>query len=144
VSAATTTARPARTPAAPRTSLAVVPRPRPKAARGAFVLLLLALLVGGLMLLLALNTALAQDSFVVQDLQHQQAQLDDQQQQLMQQVAVLESPEALASKARAIGMIPGGRPTFLRLDAVAPATSAATKTGPVAKQSTVATAQASR
>jgi cell division protein FtsB len=108
-----TAPRPAGAPA--RTSLAVVPRPRPKAARGAFVLLLLLLLVGGLMTLLALNTALAQDSFVVQNLQHKQSQLDDQEQLLMRNVAVLESPEALASKARALGMIQGGQPEFLRL-----------------------------
>lgn len=108
---------PRATPARP--SLAVVPRPRPKAARGAFALLLLLLLVGGLIMLLALNTALAQDSFVVQDLQSKQAQLDDQEQQLTQQVAVLESPEMLASKARALGMIPGGRPSFVKVDGAA-------------------------
>jgi cell division protein FtsB len=115
VSTAASPARVARTRPAQRTSLSVVPRPRPKAARGAFALLLLLLLVGGLITLLALNTALAQDSFVVRDLQTKQAQLDDQEQQLTQQVAVLESPDVLAAKARALGMIPGGRPSFLRI-----------------------------
>jgi cell division protein FtsB len=106
--------------AVPPTSLTVVPRPRPKAGRGVFGLLLLLLLVGGLMTLLGLNTALAQDSFVVQNLQTQQAQLDDQEQQLSQQVADLESPEVLASKARALGMIRGGRPTFLTVGGTNP------------------------
>ena len=73
----TATAASARTaPSTRPTSLSVVPRPRPKAARGAFVLLIVALLVGGLMTLLALNTALAQDAFVVQNLQQQHNQLD--------------------------------------------------------------------
>jgi cell division protein FtsB len=112
----------------PTTSLRVVPRPRPKAARGAFVLLIVALLVGGLMTLLALNTALAQDAFVVQNLQQQHDQLDDQEQQLKQQVAALESPVSLATRARALGMVPGGRPTFLRVGGpkpVAPTTAVA-------------------
>jgi cell division protein FtsB len=92
-----------------------VPSARPRPKRGAFVLLLVFLLVGGLLTLLALNTALAQDAFVVQDLQRQQAQLDDQEQQLQQQVATLESPETLAVKARSLGMQPGGRPHVLHL-----------------------------
>jgi cell division protein FtsB len=112
--AAAASARPA--PSARPSSLSVVPRPRPKAARGAFVLLIVALLIGGLMTLLALNTALAQDSFVVQNLQHQRDQLTDQEQQLTQQVATLESPVSLAARARALGMVPGGRPTFLKVD----------------------------
>jgi len=102
-------------PSTRASSLHVVPRPRPKAARGAFVLLLVALLVGGLMTLLALNTALAQDAFVVQNLQQQSLQLEDQEQQLTQQVASLESPVSLAARARALGMVPGGRPTFLQV-----------------------------
>ena len=65
------------------------------------------------MTLLALNTALAQDAFVVQNLQQQHNQLDDQEQQLKQQVATLESPVSLAARARALGMVPGGRPEFL-------------------------------
>lgn len=108
-----TAAAPSPATASPRTPLAIVPRPRAKAARGVFAGLLVVLLLGGLMALLALNTALAQDSFVVQNLQDQQAKLDVQEQTLMQQVAVLESPEVLASKARALGMIPGVRPTFV-------------------------------
>jgi cell division protein FtsB len=112
VSTATARANP-RPATLPRTSLTVVPRRQPKAGRGVFGLLLLVLLVGGLMTLLALNTALAQDSFVVKNLQDKQATLDDQEQQLMQQVAILESPETLAAKARALGMIRGGKPTFL-------------------------------
>jgi cell division protein FtsB len=107
------TAAPARTAPSTRTSLSVVPRPRPKAARGAFVLLIVALLIGGLMTLLALNTALAQDAFVVQNLQQQHNELDDQEQQLKQQLATLESPVSLAARARALGMVPGGRPEFL-------------------------------
>jgi cell division protein FtsB len=108
------TAAPVRpAPSTRTTSLSVVPRPRPKAARGAFVLLIVALLIGGLMTLLALNTALAQDAFVVQNLQQQHNQLDDQEQQLKQQLATLESPVSLAARARALGMVPGGRPAFL-------------------------------
>jgi hypothetical protein len=116
--AARSAPRPVRTPTT-AASLRLVPQPRPRPKRGAFVLLLVFLLVGGLLTLLALNTALAQDAFVVQNLQRQQAQLDDQEQQLQQQVAVLESPETLAVKARGLGMQPGGRPRILRLGTAA-------------------------
>ena len=98
---------------APR-RLRLVPAPRPRPKRGAFVLLVVVLLVGGLLDLLALNTALAQDAFVVQDLQQQQAQLDD---QAAAAPAAGRHPRVAGTArgpARMLGMDPGGRPALLR------------------------------
>jgi hypothetical protein len=94
--------------------LTVVP-PRPwRAPRAPFVLLLLTLLIGGLVTLLLLNTALAQGAFVVHDLESRSAQLADREQALQQEVAIEASPARLAKRARQLGMVPNENPVFLR------------------------------
>lgn len=94
--------------------LAVVPRPAARPARAPFVLLVLGLLAGGLVSLLLLNTALAQDAFTVHDLTTRLASLSDRAQTLEQQLAVEEAPDRLAQRARALGMVPNPDPVFLR------------------------------
>lgn len=94
--------------------LAVVPRPASRPARAPFVLLVLGLLAGGLVSLLLLNTALAQDAFTVHDLTTRLASLSDRAQTLEQQLAVEEAPDRLAQRARALGMVPNPDPVFLR------------------------------
>lgn len=96
------------------TGLRLVPRVRIAPSQGAFVLLVSVLLGIGLLGLLALNTVLAQGSFVSHDLSSQLDDLRDREQALQQQVAALESPEQLAKRARALGMVPGVNPVFLR------------------------------
>jgi hypothetical protein len=93
----------------------VPPRARSRAARTPFVLLVLALLGGGLVSLLLINTALSQGAFAVQSLQKANASLTEQQQQLGQSLADAGQPNALASRAVALGMVPGGAPAFLHL-----------------------------
>jgi hypothetical protein len=73
-----------------------------------------AVLGGGLLVLLGLNTALAQGSFRLSDLQRQVSALDDQQQALQERVAVLAATKRLASQARALGMVATTDPVFLR------------------------------
>ncbi len=108
-------ARPAAArPVAPRPALAVVP-PHQRSGRAPFVLLVVTILSGGLMGLLALNTALAQGSFTVGELQRQTAELDDRSQALEQELARAQSPERLAIAARKIGMVPELDPAFIRL-----------------------------
>lgn len=104
--------RPA-TPQRPR--LRVVPLPVRRPARTPFVLLVAGLLAAGLLGLLLLNTVLAQDAFVVHDLQKQSALLTDREQALQQDVAAEASPERLAARARALGLVPSENPVFLRL-----------------------------
>ncbi len=111
------------TAAAPRAPLAAPTtrwlRPVPPAvlspSRGAFAILVGGLLAAGLLGLLALNTALAQRSFVAHDLSQRINTLTDREQALQQEVAVLESPQSLATKAAALGMVPSGNPAFLDL-----------------------------
>jgi hypothetical protein len=107
-------------PAAPQPAspserhLTVVP-PRPwRAPKAPFVLLLLTLLVGGLVTLLLLNTALAQGAFVVHDLESRSAELADREQALQQELALEASPARLAKRARELGMVPRENPVFLR------------------------------
>jgi hypothetical protein len=79
------------------------------------VALCLLLLGGGLLALLLVNTAMANGSFRLHDLQAASDQLTDRQQALRQDIAVQAAPERLAARARALGMVPSGSAAFLRL-----------------------------
>jgi hypothetical protein len=93
--------------------LSVVPRGTAKASSGAFALFVGAVLVLGLLGLLALNTLLAQGAFATSDLNRQQSVLADQREALQEEVAVLESSEQLAAAARQLGMVGTKNPVFL-------------------------------
>jgi hypothetical protein len=95
--------------------LAPVPSPSRRPARGPFIAVLTVLLGCGLLMLLALNTALAQGSFVAFDLRADNAALAEREQGLLQDVAAAESPEALEQRAKSLGMVPAENPVFLRL-----------------------------
>jgi hypothetical protein len=75
----------------------------------------LLLLGGGLLALLLVNTAMANGSFRLHDLQAASDQLTDRQEALRQDIAVQAAPERLAARARALGMVPSGSAAFLRL-----------------------------
>ena len=114
-------ARPAPRASSPRLPpLSLVPARRPVVARGAlartpFVVLVVGLLAAGLLGLLALNTALAQDAFALHTLKEDSRALADREQVLQREVEALRAPEALATRAAALGMVPAGPPAFLRL-----------------------------
>lgn len=113
-----TSARPVGTPAGRETRppLRAVPAPRRAGApRAPFVILLVALLGGGLLALLLINTALAQGAFVISDLSKSSATLTDQEQALELEVATASAPENLARKASSLGMVPSTNPVFIRL-----------------------------
>ncbi|MGH3344201.1 MAG: hypothetical protein ACRDPK_15295, partial [Carbonactinosporaceae bacterium] len=96
-----------------RPPLTLVP-PRPVASpRTPFVLLVVAVLTVGLVVLLGLNTALAQSSFTVARLQEQSGRLADRQQALERQIAERAAPQRLAERARRLGMVPVVDPRFL-------------------------------
>ncbi len=88
---------------------------RSQAARAPFVVMVVVLLIGGLLGLLVLNTVLAQDAFRLHALQADGRVLADREQALQREVSDLQSPHVLAARATALGMVPGGSPTFLRL-----------------------------
>lgn len=86
-----------------------------KVDRKAFVLFLSLLGVVGLLLLLALNTLLAQDAFELRRLQAQVTTLSDQREAVMKKIANESSPEVLAQRATSAGMVPAQSPRFLSL-----------------------------
>ncbi|MFE6762619.1 septum formation initiator family protein [Streptomyces sp. NPDC057689] len=86
------------------------------AARTPFVLLVVLLLGGGLITLLLLNSALNEGSFELSELKKRTTELTDEQQALQHDVDASFEPDALARRARELGMVPGGGPAFLNPD----------------------------
>ena len=70
----------------------------------------------GLMLLLLINTLLAQDAFELTSLKLEAKLVSDQREAIARQIDKISSPEALAKSATALGMKPSENPTFLSLD----------------------------
>jgi hypothetical protein len=89
-----------------------VVRPRRHAARAPFVVLVSLVLGSGLVFLLLVNTWLAAGSFTVHSLQASQSSLADQQQALAQTIASESTPQQLARRAAALGMVPAPNPVF--------------------------------
>lgn len=83
--------------------------------RKVFVIFLSLVGVVGLLLLLTINTMLAQDAFELRRLQTQATTLSDQREAVMRNIAIASSPEVLARRAIAAGMIPSLSPRFLSL-----------------------------
>lgn len=95
-----------------RAFLALVPPPV-QARRAPFVALLLVILAAGLVGLLLLNTASAQDSFRLHALQSQAASLSAEDDALANATDGLDDPARLAARAAQLGLVPGGAPIFL-------------------------------
>ena len=70
----------------------------------------------GLMLLLLINTLLAQDAFELTTLKLEAKLVSDEREAIARQIDKISSPEALAKSATALGMKPSENPTFLSLD----------------------------
>jgi len=98
---------------APR--LRIVRAPQSSRARVPFVLLNIAILVGSLLGALVLNTAMAGRSYEAHDLQSELAGLARTEQDLSSQLLAHKAPGALATSARALGMVPAPELAFLRL-----------------------------
>lgn len=129
----------------PRAYLRLVAHRRSGAARAPFIAVVVSLLLVGLLGLLVLHTVLAQDAFRLHALQTEARELVEREQALQREVSDLQSPHALAARATALGMVPGGSPTFLRLtdgkvlgraEASATAPTALVRPVPVAAAST--------
>jgi hypothetical protein len=67
----------------------------------------------GLLALLVINTALAQDAFVLKDLKQQAQVLTDQREAILREVAQKSSPDQLAQSATNLGMVASTNPRFL-------------------------------
>ena len=119
VGSAAPAARPLRVGVTPvarrRPALELVATVRRDAPRAPFVAVVVSILVAGLLGLLVLNTALAQDAFAVHTLSQDGRTLADREQSLSREVEALRSPQAIAAKAAELGMVQAGPPAFLRL-----------------------------
>ena len=123
MSQATATARPAARPLTRPASRPIPPsrpqlrvvsarhsRPRLRLAISA-----MALLGGGLVLLLVLNISLSRGSYELYQGELRQHLLAEQQQVLREQLMANQAPQHLARRARALGMVPAPNPVFVRL-----------------------------
>jgi hypothetical protein len=82
-----------------------------------FALLVTGLVVGGLVLLLVLNTFSAANELRRHDLASRDASIAEQVQELANEVADSAAPANLAAAAVALGMVPAGNPAFLVIGA---------------------------
>jgi hypothetical protein len=78
-----------------------------------FALLITALIVGGMALLLLLNTASAANEVQRHDIAQQDESVAAQVQELQNEVAESAAPQNLAAAAAALGMVPALNPAFL-------------------------------
>jgi hypothetical protein len=82
-----------------------------------FVIAISSIFITGLLALLIINTALAQDAFKLQQLKQQATVLEDQREAILRQVAEKASPDNLAASAAKLGMVASTNPRFLDLSA---------------------------
>jgi hypothetical protein len=99
-------------PAQPR--LRVVAPTTHRSATG-LALFCVALLGGGLLVLLLLNISIGKGAYALTELQSQQRQLAENKQTLAEQVETVSAPDQLASAARKLGMVPAPNAVFVRL-----------------------------
>lgn len=106
----------ARAHRASRPHLRMVSPLRPeRAGRGVFALVVTGLLGVGMVVILVINTSLAQGAFTVEELKSEQATLLQQEQTLAEVVAAAAAPENLERQARSLGMVPSENPVFLNV-----------------------------
>ncbi|MEU9252349.1 hypothetical protein AB0D66_10955 [Streptomyces sp. NPDC048270] len=95
-----------------------------------FVLLVVALLGGGLISLLLLNSALNEGSFQLSRLKKETTALTDEEQALQRDVDGYSAPDALQRRAQELGLVPGGSPVFIGPDGKIAGTPAAAEAPP--------------
>lgn len=81
-----------------------------------FPVLLVTLLLAGLAAVLALNTAMAKDSFELGRLEARSAELSETREALVQDVNARSAPQALAARAGQLGMVPSEAVAFVDLE----------------------------
>ena len=98
----------------PRLRLVAPLRPE-RASRGLFAVVVTIVLALGLIVMLLINTSVAQTAFVVSELQSKQRKLARTEASLTQAIAAVAAPPVLESRARSLGMVPATRPVFLKI-----------------------------
>jgi hypothetical protein len=99
-------------------ALKLVPEPTAgkQADRRYFAVFATMLGTAGLMLLLFINTLLAQDAFKLSELKAEAKLVSDQREAIARTIDEISSPEALARKASELGMKPSKVPNFLDIN----------------------------
>lgn len=85
--------------------LRVAPPPPVAVPRAPFVGLVLLVVIGGVLGILLLNTKINENAFILHDLRQQQAELDQRQQRLEEEIAAADSSAQLAAAARRLGLV---------------------------------------
>lgn len=85
--------------------LRVAPPPPVAVPRAPFVALVLLIVIGGVLGILLLNTKINENAFILHDLRQQQAELDQRQQRLEEEIAAADSSAQLAAAARRLGLV---------------------------------------
>lgn len=93
----------------------VVAPPASSRRRMPFGLLCGLVVAASLLAVLLLNISLSHGSYALHSLSSEQARLDEQRDALAERVERAATPEALADRATALGMVPAGSPAFIRL-----------------------------
>lgn len=93
----------------------VTPLRAERASRGVFALVVVGMLIVGMIVILVINTSLAQGAFTVSELEQEQTALTQQEQALAQTVAAAGAPDVLEKAARAMGMVPSETPVFVKV-----------------------------
>lgn len=93
----------------------VAPLAPDRVGRGAFIFMVLGVVAAGLMIILIINTTVAQGSFELGTLKAERASLTERESTLNAQLAALSTPDSLRSMARQLGMVPSRNPAFLRV-----------------------------
>lgn len=95
--------------------LRAVPKAIERTGNAVFAMVCMGLLAAGLLVLLLLNTALAQGAFTLQQLTATSGTLADEQHELRQSIEAQSNSAALAQRAAQLGMVPAKSMAFLRL-----------------------------
>ena len=98
-----------------RARLAVVPRTLSRPPQIPFAVLMAVALIGGVVGLLMFNTNMAAASFHATALQQRLTGLQAREDKLNLELDRLRDPQRLARRAKAMGMVPLGAPSFVRL-----------------------------
>ena len=88
------------------------------AADRTFGMFLVGIFTIGLLAILVINTALAEDAFVLQDLKQQAQVLTDEREAILRELAAQSSPDKLAQSAVDLGMVASNKMHFLDLSVV--------------------------
>lgn len=114
-----------------RAVLRLVPDLKPiageQASTGIFVGLISSILVASLLALLAINIALGNDAVHIRTLKLESIQINEDRESALRELDAISGPEALATSATALGMVPGSTPTYIDLSVAQ--TGANTKAG---------------